>query len=75
MPDFFEPGHLRGQFADFCIELIQVLFVACFESRERILFFKEARQVMKGYAFPLVQLARMHPVLRCDLRNRFVFLQ
>src|SRR6266851_9384742 len=43
-PSFFEPSDLCAQSSDFCIELIQLLFVARFERRQRIFFFKETRQ-------------------------------
>jgi len=72
---FFEPGHLCRQFANFCIELVELLFVARFEYCQCILFFKEAGQAGYGCAFPLVQLGRMHLILRSELCNRLVFLQ
>src|SRR4030067_1491799 len=73
---FFQPRQLGGESADLGLQRADLLLMRRLDGGHHLaLVAKEVRQAFERDGFPLVELGGVHPMLRCDLCNRLLFLQ
>ena len=66
---------MGGQAADLGVQILQLPLVGSLHVGQRIAALEHVRQTLDGSLLPVTQDSGMHAILRCELAERFGFLQ